>query len=81
MKNGPEKIIVIALDDYLRALEPKLKATTFGILKDELSQSIPNMLKDESKRVKYDSNNQAQHVSIFDPEHEVKVIRIKEELL
>lgn len=80
MQQQPKKIIKIAFDDYLKALEHNVSAETLGKVRDELDKkrAIPNMLKDEKRRVAYDKNNQNQHAFIIDPSHPIVVTHIDE---
>lgn len=81
MNNEPEKVIRIALDDYLSALKGRISSETLGKVEDELKRDIPNLLKDDKKRVEYNPNNSNQHAYILDPKHDVTVTRIKSEVL
>ena len=74
-----QTIVRIALDDYIDALSGLVKETTIGEVRDQLSRRIPNMLKDEKLRVRYDEKNESQHVYINNPKHQIKVIRVTEE--
>lgn len=78
MNGGPKKVIKIALDDYIRGLRGIVDSETAGKIEDSLKRHIPNNLKDEKKRVRYDSNNANQHVFIYDPVHPVTVTHIQE---
>lgn len=83
MNGTPQKLIRIAADDYISGLRGLISAETLGRVTDELTKArvLPNMLKDESKRIRYDARNDQQHIFITDPSHEVKVIKISEEIL
>lgn len=83
MHNAPKKLVRIAADDYIAGLTGILSAETLGKVADELTRQriLPNMLKDEKKRIAYDPKNDQQHIFIADPKHEIKVIKISEEVL
>lgn len=77
-----EDIYRIAWDDYLLALEGNISQETLGKVKDELlkqNNTIPNLLKDEKKRVVYDRQNVRQHALIVNPSHKITVMRIRNE--
>lgn len=74
----PKKIVRIALDDYIKPLEGRIKAETLGKVRDELERYIPNMLKDEKKHVSYNKNDNNQHAFLIDPKHPIIVTHINE---
>ena len=81
MNQQPEKIVSISLYDVMNGLKGMLSNELHGKILDELElrRAIPNLLKDDKKRVDYDPNNGNQHIYISDPKYPITVTHIKKE--